>query len=276
MNLNLNNVFYKYAPKEKTVINGINFQLNTRKLGLIGTSGSGKSTLIHMLNGLKKPVLGEITIDERIIKSDSDLADLQALRRDVAIVYQFSDSQLFAESVEEELLFAVNNFQVEIDDANEQIAKYFVQFNLDLSILKQTPHSLSGGQKKKITIITMLLIKPKMLILDEPTVGLDPQSVKEILSALEQLVQGGLSVILISHDMNVISSFCDWILEIQGGMKIFDGEISRYLQWQYRRKQRLLLPVNLGYGAVIDDDDKHFLQLLNGEKLSDLIKVKDV
>lgn len=276
MNLKINNVFYRYKGSPKTVINGLNFTLNSRKIGLVGASGSGKSTLIHLLNGLKKPTHGQIEINDMIIDSNSDIRHLQALRKEVAIVYQFSDNQLFAESVHDELMFAIENFNIEIDNPLDDILNYFKLFNLEESLLKKQPHTLSGGQKKKITIITMLLIKPKLLVLDEPTVGLDPQSALEIMEAISQLTNAGLSVILISHDMNVIADFCDWIWEIQAGMKTYDGEIIDYFHWKYKIKQTLLLPTYLRYGGIIDEGDNHFSQLVNGEQLSDLIQVKNV
>lgn len=277
MKLKLNNVFYKYKGQPKTVINGISFELSSNRLGLIGSSGSGKSTLVHLLNGMKVPLHGSIEIDDYVITNETKLKDVRTVRERVAIVYQFTDLQLFAENVRQELLFAVTNFGLDTSDIDQQIEDYFEQFNLELDLLKVSPFSLSGGQKKKVAIITMLLVKPKLLILDEPTVGLDPQSVSDILGAISNLTEEtNLQVIMISHDMNAISMFCDHILELHGGMKIFDGNKYDYFKFKYKRKQLLLLPSHLAYGASIDEDNLLYDRLYNGQSLGQFIKERNV
>lgn len=276
MKLILDNVFYKYKGSPKTVVNGVSFEMKTNKLGLIGSSGSGKSTLVHLLNGMKVPLHGTVQIGEHIFDNNSKPKELQKIRRDVAIVYQFTDLQLFAENVREELLFAVNNFGIEKENVEGEIDYYFKQFNLDLDILKTSPFSLSGGQKKKVAIITMLLIDPKLLILDEPTVGLDPQSVEDILGAIDRLSIEGLKVLMISHDMNAVFDFCDEILEMHGGMKIFYGTKYDYFKFKYNRKQLLLLPSHLAYAASIDDNNLLYDKLYQGANLGDFLKERNV
>lgn len=274
MNLTLNNVFYKYPGAPKTVLNGISFKLEQNKLGLIGTSGSGKSTLIHLLNGMHKPLHGTITIGDTEITKQSKIKSLQHIKRDVAIVYQFTDLQLFAETVESELMFALDNFELDKTEIESEINRYFKLFNLNPKILQDSPFTLSGGQKKKVAIITMLLIKPRLLILDEPTVGLDPQSVEDILQAIDQMVGDGLKVIMISHDMNAIFNFCDSILELTHGMKTFDGSMYDYFKVMYTRKRLLLLPTHLAYAASVDDDNLLYDKMYSGDNLANYLKEK--
>lgn len=276
MNLTLNNIFYKYPGSKKMSLNAISFELQTNKVGLIGASGSGKSTLIHLLNALHRPTYGEITIGQDTINNKSKLKNLQQVREHVAIVYQFTDLQLFAENVKQELLFAVNNFNIQKENIDDEIEMYFKRFNLDLNYLKVSPFSLSGGQKKKVAIITMLLIDPKILILDEPTVGLDPQSVKDILAAIDQLTTEGLRVIMISHDMNAVYQFCDHIIELTHGMKTFDGSKHDYFYHKYRQKNILLLPSELAFAATIDNDNILYERLYNGEGLENFLKERNV
>lgn len=275
MNLRLNNVCYKYKNDTLDILKNINFELKGSKLGLIGHSGSGKSTLVHLLNGMRKPTTGSIEINGVEINSNTKLKSILNLRKDVAIVYQFTDLQLFSETVEDELLFAVNNFNIDTTKINDEIKKYFRIFNLSLDLLKVSPFSLSGGQKKKVAIITMLLIKPKLMILDEPTIGLDPKSIKEILNAIDILVNDGLKVIIISHDINVIYSFCDYILQLDKGKVIFDGTKNVFLKEMYKKKKTYMLPTKLRYASIIDKDDFLFEKVANGEDLSLYIKPKD-
>lgn len=276
MKLSLDNVFFKYHKAPKTVINGITYEFTSNKLALIGSSGSGKSTLIHMLNGMHKPISGTITIGDTVIDKTAKVKNLQHIRRDVAIVYQFTDLQLFAETVEDELKFAVENFGVEKEDLDGEIDNYLEVFNLPKDALKVSPFSLSGGQKKKVAIITMLLIEPKILILDEPTVGLDPQSLEEIFAAIDSLVDEGLKVIMISHDMNAVSRFCDDVLELYMGMIIFKGTINEYMKMNYLKKRELLLPTELEYATYIDDQNIIVGEMLTGSKLAMEVEAKDV
>lgn len=276
MNLTLNNIFYKYPTSKKMTLNGITVDMASNKIGLIGESGSGKSTLIHLLNALHRPTHGEITIGDNVITKESKLKKLQHIRKDVAIVYQFTDLQLFAETVKQELLFALNNFGIEKENIDLEIEGYFKAFNLDLEYLKVSPFSLSGGQKKKVAIITMLLIDPKILILDEPTVGLDPQSVEDILGAIDEMTKHGLKVIMISHDMNAVYKFCDDIVELTHGMKTFDGSKYDFFKHKYRQKNILMLPSELSYAATIDVNNVLYDELYNGRGLEEFLKEKNV
>lgn len=276
MNLKLDDIYYKYSLGSKMALNGISLELTGDKVGLIGSSGSGKSTLINLLNALYRPTQGTIEVGEYKIDNQSKLKKLQPVRKSVAIVYQFTDLQLFAETVDKELKFAVDNFGIEKVDIDHEIAEHFKRFNLDLDLLKSSPFSLSGGQKKKVSIITMLLIDPEILILDEPTVGLDPQSLSDILEAINELTVLGLKVIMISHDMNAVYTFCDTIVELSDGNITFDGTTHGYFQQQYQAKNLLLLPTKLAFAAAIDDQNRLFEQIYNGEKLEMFIKEKNV
>lgn len=276
MKLILNNVGYRYRGSQRFVLQDINYQMACNKLGLIGPSGSGKSTLIHLLNGMKVPTEGSVTIDDSSYDSKTKPKAIRNIREKVAIVYQFTDLQLFAETVEEELKFAIQNFGIVKDDVDSEIENYFKKFNLELSYLKSSPFSLSGGQKKKVAIITMLLIDPKLLILDEPTVGLDPQSVEDILGAIDKLTEEGLKVIMISHDMNAIDVFCDNILELKDGAINFQGSKHDYFKIKYEAKELLLLPTKFAYAASVDSQNLLYDKLANGEDLADYLKEKNV
>lgn len=276
MKLKLDNVSYSYRGSKNVVLKNISFELKTNKLGLIGPSGSGKSTLIHLLNGMKVPTEGFITIDDLRYNSKVKAKSIRHIREQVAIVYQFTDLQLFAETVEDELKFAVENFGIDKSNVDEEINNYFTAFNLDLKYLSVSPFSLSGGQKKKVAIITMLLIDPKLLILDEPTVGLDPQSAHDILQAIEGMTASGLRVIIISHDMNVVDMFCDEILELKDGQINFSGSKYEYFKIKYMTKDLLLLPSKLAYAASIDLENKLYDQLVAGVNLADYVQERDV
>lgn len=276
MKLILNNLSYRYRGSKNFVLQDINYEMTCKKLGLIGPSGSGKSTLIHLLNGMKVPTEGTVTIEDYCYDNKTKAKAIRNIREKVAIVYQFTDLQLFAETVEEELKFAIKNFGIIKENVDSEIESYFKQFNLDTSYLKVSPFSLSGGQKKKVAIITMLLIDPKLLILDEPTVGLDPQSVEDILSAIDRLTTVGLKVIMISHDMNAVDSFCDDILELKDGNINFQGSKFDYFKSKYEAKELLLLPTKFAYAASVDSQNLLYEKLASGEDLANYLKERNV
>ncbi len=276
MNLQVNNVSYKYLGTKTNVLTNISINFNHNKIGLIGSSGSGKSTLIHLLNGMHKPQSGSITIGENTINNKTKLKSVQQIKKDVAIVYQFTDLQLFTETVFQEIMFAIKNFKITETNIDNKIEALFKQFNLELDLLKKSPFSLSGGQKKKISIISMLLINPKILILDEPSVGLDPQSSIDIINAINTLVNNGLKVIMISHDINLINNFCDHIIELKDGEVNFDGCKYEYFKKQYMKKNILLLPTELAFAATIDTENKLFEKIYSGEKLATYVKESNV
>lgn len=276
MKLILNKLSYRYRGSKNFVLQDLNYEMTCKKLGLIGPSGSGKSTLIHLLNGMKVPTEGTVTIEDYCYDNKTKAKAIRNIREKVAIVYQFTDLQLFAETVEEELKFAIKNFGIIKENVDSEIESYFKQFNLDTSYLKVSPFSLSGGQKKKVAIITMLLIDPKLLILDEPTVGLDPQSVEDILSAIDRLTTVGLKVIMISHDMNAVDSFCDDILELKDGNINFQGSKFDYFKSKYEAKELLLLPTKFAYAASVDSQNLLYEKLASGEDLANYLKERNV
>lgn len=276
MKLILNKLSYRYRGSKNFVLQDLNYEMTCKKLGLIGPSGSGKSTLIHLLNGMKVPTEGTVTIEDYCYDNKTKAKAIRNIREKVAIVYQFTDLQLFAETVEEELKFAIKNFGIIKENIDSEIESYFKQFNLDTSYLKVSPFSLSGGQKKKVAIITMLLIDPKLLILDEPTVGLDPQSVEDILSAIDRLTTVGLKVIMISHDMNAVDSFCDDILELKDGNINFQGSKFDYFKSKYEAKELLLLPTKFAYAASVDSQNLLYEKLASGKDLANYLKERNV
>ncbi len=209
MQFKVENVSYKYKNSEEYALKNISLSLNNGMNFLIGKNGSGKSTFINILNGIYKPE-GDIYLNEINIKEYKDL------KKDVAIVYQFSDDQIFNVTVKEELFYAVRKRNLNKDMVNEKIIYYFDVFNLDINLLNKNPFKLSGGEKKKIAIITMLILEPKVLILDEPTIGLDTFSRSNLMESLKRISKE-ITILIISHNIEDVYEYADYIIELENG-----------------------------------------------------------
>ena len=187
-------------------------------IGIVGETGSGKSTLIQHLNGLLIPNEGEIIIDEfKIDSKKRKQKNLKNLRKHVGVVFQFPEYQLFEETVLKDVSFGPKNFSYSNDEA-EKLAKEALDLvGISEDLYERNPFELSGGQRRRVAIAGIITLKPKILILDEPTAGLDPQGSKEMMDLFEKIHQSGTTIIMVTHDMdNVIKYGSDVVVLSKG------------------------------------------------------------
>jgi len=221
MSIKIENLTYIYNPKspfETKALDGINLEINDGEfIGLIGHTGSGKSTLIQHLNGLIKPTSGKITVGDLVITGEKvKLADL---RKKVGLVFQYPEHQLFEETVYKDIAFGPKNLNLSESEIDERVRESMELVKLDFDTLKdRSPFELSGGQRRRVAIAGVLAMKPDILILDEPTAGLDPRGRDEILDQIKFLHQKyENTVILVSHSMEDIAKLVDRIIVMHGG-----------------------------------------------------------
>ena len=209
---NVSFVYGKGTPFEKKAIDDISFTVKKGDfIGLIGHTGSGKSTLIQMLNGLIKPDSGKIIIDGVDITSDK--VNLREVRSKIGLVFQYPEYQLFEETVYKDIAYGPLNFNKSKEETDRVIHEVIELVGLDASVLEKSPFELSGGQKRRVAIAGVLAMSPDILILDEPTAGLDPSGRNDILSCIKNLhTQKGITVILVSHSMEDIANFAHKIM----------------------------------------------------------------
>ncbi|HSH36369.1 energy-coupling factor transporter ATPase [Schnuerera sp.] len=220
MIIKLENVNYIYNPNtpfEKKALDNISFGIEEGDfIGLIGHTGSGKSTLVQHLNGLMKPTSGKVIVDGIDINSSS--ANLKEIRQKVGLVFQYPEHQLFEETVYKDIAFGPKNLGLGEDEVHIRVKKAMELVELNFDYLKdRSPFELSGGQKRRVAIAGVLAMKPKVLILDEPTAGLDPRGRDEILGRLQTLYQEGITIILVSHSMEDIARLVDRIIVMHRG-----------------------------------------------------------
>ena len=211
------------GPFEKTALNNVSLTINRGEfIGLIGHTGSGKSTLIQMLNGLLKPTSGKIFIDGKELNSKD--TDMRQIRFDVGLVMQYPEYQLFEETVAKDIAFGPTNMGLSPEEIEERVKFAANMVGLKPALLDKSPFDLSGGQKRRVAIAGVLAMEPKVLILDEPTAGLDPAGRDEILFKIKDMHERmDMTVILVSHSMEDIAKLADRILVMnQGEVAMFD------------------------------------------------------
>lgn len=226
MSIALEHVNYVYSPGtayEKQALKDVSFEIEQGQfVGIIGHTGSGKSTLIQHLNGLIKATSGRILYDGQNIYDDG--YDMRKLRGQVGLVFQYPEYQLFEADVLSDVCFGPKNQGLSQDECEARAKEALEMVGFPEKYYRQSPFELSGGQKRRAAIAGILAMRPKVLILDEPTAGLDPKGRDEILDQVEYLHrQTGMTVILVSHSMEDIARYVDRIIVMNHGEKMLDG-----------------------------------------------------
>lgn len=210
--------YSKNTPFAYHALKGVD--LNIKKgsmVALIGHTGSGKSTLVQHINALLLPTKGHVTIEDYMISATDKPSILKPLRKKAGLVFQFPEYQLFEETILKDIVFGPKNFGISEEEAILKAKEALKLVGLDESYLEKSPFELSGGQKRRVAIAGILAMEPDILVLDEPTAGLDPQGAKEMLSLFKKLNLQGKTVILVSHDMNQVQEYCDEVIVMNKG-----------------------------------------------------------
>ena len=220
---NLNFIYGQGTAFEQYALKDVNFEIQDGQfVGIIGHTGSGKSTLIQHLNGLIKATSGAIYYSGENIYGEG--YSLKSLRGRVGLVFQYPEHQLFEVDVFSDVCFGPKNQKLPKDQVEKRAREALTLVGLDESFYGQSPFELSGGQKRRVAIAGVLAMNPEVLILDEPTAGLDPKGRDEILDQIEKLHrEQGLTIILVSHSMEDIAKYVDRIMVMNQGEKVFDG-----------------------------------------------------
>lgn len=216
---NLEHTYNANTPFSHAALKGINLSIPEGKVtAIIGQTGSGKSTLVQHLNGLLIPSAGTLDICGFHIQPLLKIKDVKQLRKEVGLVFQFPEYQLFEETIEKDIAFGPKNFGTSETEANELVKKVLPVVGLDESYLERSPFDLSGGQKRRVAIAGILVLNPKVLVLDEPTAGLDPQGAQEMMTLFMNLnKKEGKTVLLVTHDMEHVMKYCDHVIVMADG-----------------------------------------------------------
>lgn len=222
---NLNYTYSKDLPNQTKALDDVSFGIEKNSiLGVVGHTGSGKSTLLQMLNGLLRPDDGEIFIGEDCI-TEKDFP-LVNIRKKVGLVFQYPEYQLFEETVRKDVIYGPKNLGIEDEKELEEIARDSIsKVGLDYEMIKdRSPFELSGGQKRRVAIAGVIAMKPEVLILDEPTAGLDPESRHELINMIQNIQKNeNMILIFVSHNMNDIAKLADKMIVLDRGKIAMEG-----------------------------------------------------
>ena len=211
-------IYSENTPFAYHALKGVNLKITDQSFtAVIGQTGSGKSTLIQHINALLLPTSGSINIDEYLITATDKPSKLKPLRKKAGLVFQFPEYQLFEETIEKDIIFGPMNFGVSEEEAKKIAHNVLKTVGLDESYLNKSPFDLSGGQKRRVAIAGILAMNPDILILDEPTAGLDPQGTNEMMSLFKRINESGKTIILVTHDMNHVLQYCDEVVVMNHG-----------------------------------------------------------
>ncbi len=269
---NIHYYYFKKTPFEYHALKGVSFHLDDHFfIAFIGATGSGKSTLIQHLNGLLTPESGQIKVDEYLITNNKKKnKKLHQLKKHVGVVFQFPEYQLFEETVEKDVAFGPKNFKVNDKDALELAHNALKSVGLDESYYERSPFELSGGEKRRVAIAGILALNPDILILDEPTAGLDNIGKTAIMNLLLDLYKQGKSIILVSHDMDLVNQYCDEVFVMEDGNLIKRGK-PKEVFLSYEGKGDLQIPKIYEFCRLLKENGKD-LDINKINSVDDLVK----
>ena len=241
IHLETKNLSYTY-PDGTQALRDVNIQIKKgEKIAIMGPNGAGKSTLFSHFNGLTEPTKGHVEVDgEKIIFEKEELLKV---RQKVGIVFQDPNDQLFAPTVREDVAFGPMNLGLEYEEVEKRISESLEMVGMS-GFEDKTPHHLSGGQQKRVAIAGIVAMRPDIMILDEPTAGLDPEGVDKVLDILNNLNRDGISIIISSHDIEMVNQFANKIYVLYGGEIIACGDKHQiFSDKELLKKAHLKAPV---------------------------------
>ncbi len=274
--LEVQNIKYSYN-KDYQALKGVSLKVEKGEMvALLGKNGAGKSTLFLHLNGIYEPDEGQVFIDGEELKYDKK--SLLKFRQKVGIVFQNPDDQIFAPTVEEDVAFGPLNLKLPMEEVQKRVTESLARVGMS-GFEKKAPHHLSGGQKKRVAIAGILAMKPEIMVLDEPTAGLDPQGVRSLSKLLKELNEEGITIIISTHEVDLVPNYAKRVFVLVDGLLIAEGTPKEiFAQPEILDKANLEVPIvtelfhdlekegfdmNNDYPLTIEEAKEKFLELLN-------------
>lgn len=233
MSIEFKNVSFQYganSPFSFDALKNVNVEFEMGKItAVIGSTGSGKSTLVQHLNGLNKPSTGEVKIFDHVLIANEKPKKLKSLRSKVGLVFQFPEMQLFEETIFKDVSFGPVNFGFSEAEVKNSVESALHLVGIDKSLWERSPLDLSGGQKRRVAIAGVIASNPEVLVLDEPTAGLDPQGSKDMMALFVRLnKEHNKTIIMVTHDMDQVLNYADNVLVMSKGECIYQGDVKSF------------------------------------------------
>lgn len=266
MGIILDNVSYTYqegTPFASAALSDVSLTIEDGSYtAIIGHTGSGKSTILQLLNGLLVPIEGSVRVFDTLITSTSVNKQIRQIRKQVGLVFQFAENQIFEETVIKDVAFGPQNFGVSVEEAEAIAREKLALVGIDESLFERSPFELSGGQMRRVAIAGILAMEPKILVLDEPTAGLDPIGRKELMTLFKKLHQDGITIVLVTHLMDDVAEFADQVYVMEKGKLVKSGKPSLVFQnVEFMEKIQLGVPKITRFAQRLANRGVSFKQL---------------
>lgn len=266
MGIILDNVSYTYqegTPFASAALSDVNLSIEDGSYtAIIGHTGSGKSTILQLLNGLLVPTKGSVCVFDTLITSTSVNKQIRQIRKQVGLVFQFAENQIFEETVLKDVAFGPQNFGVSVEEAEAIAREKLALVGIDESLFGRSPFELSGGQMRRVAIAGILAMEPSILVLDEPTAGLDPIGRKELMTLFKKLHQDGITIVLVTHLMDDVAEFADQVYVMEKGKLVKNGKPSLVFQnVEFMEKIQLGVPKITRFAQRLAERGVSFKQL---------------
>ena len=234
MGITLENVSFTYqegTPLSSSALTDVSLTIEDGSYtALVGHTGSGKSTILQLLNGLLVPSKGSVRVFDTVITPTSTNKEIRQIRKQVGLVFQFAENQIFEETVLKDVAFGPQNFGVSEEDAVKTAREKLALVGIDESLFDRSPFELSGGQMRRVAIAGILAMEPAILVLDEPTAGLDPLGRKELMTLFKKLHQSGMTIVLVTHLMDDVAEYANQVYVMEKGRLVKGGKPSDVFQ----------------------------------------------
>ena len=266
MGIILDNVSYTYqegTPFASAALSDVSLTIEDGSYtAIIGHTGSGKSTILQLLNGLLVPTEGSVRVFDTLITPTSVNKEIRQIRKQVGLVFQFAENQIFEETVLKDVAFGPQNFGASVEGAEAIALEKLALVGIDESLFERSPFELSGGQMRRVAIAGILAMEPKILVLDEPTAGLDPIGRKELMNLFKKLHQDGITIVLVTHLMDDVAEFADQVYVMEKGKLVKGGKPNLvFQQVEFMEKIQLGVPKITRFAQRLADRGVSFKQL---------------
>ena len=266
MGIILDNVSYTYqegTPFASVALSDVSLSIEDGSYtAIIGHTGSGKSTILQLLNGLLVPTKGSVRVFDTLITPTSVNKQIRQIRKQVGLVFQFAENQIFEETVLKDVAFGPQNFGVSVEEAEAIAREKLALVGIDESLFERSPFELSGGQMRRVAIAGILAMEPSILVLDEPTAGLDPIGRKELMTLFKKLHQDGITIVLVTHLMDDVAEFADQVYVMEKGSLVKSGKPSLVFQnVEFMEKIQLGVPKITRFAQRLAERGVSFKQL---------------
>lgn len=283
MSIRFEKVDHIYSPKTPfayQALSNIDLEFAQGKItAIIGATGCGKSTLVQHLNGLLLPTKGSVQVNDVTIKANEKLKDIKHLRSQVGLVFQFAEYQLFEETLIKDVAFGPKNFGDDELTAENKAKQALLTCGISSDFFEKSPLELSGGQKRRVAIAGIIAMQPKVLVLDEPTAGLDPQGAKTMMELFVQLnKKQAITVIIVTHNMEHVLSYCDDVVVMENGKVVLHSDKDSFFEDDISMKKALIdPPVIISFKKLCEEKGVKFADdILDIESLAKAIAKRSI